>query len=543
MLASAQLALDDSRNLDALELIGQARALGPSASAALLQARVELALGVDARADASAAEAEKLLPGLCDAMALRADLAARRDAIADGNAMFDALEGCANTAPRQAEHLKSRGDVPGAIARFERLLSDDESHVPTVTVLAALYLSQRRFDDAVKLIDRTRLVWPRSAALLKILGDVQERAGRPKEALEARDAALAIDGADLSLRRIVERARTGKELLADQAISTDEALKAYQAAPGDEDAPGAYVLDAAAVRVYPDGSMIDRIHIIQKALDQSGLQDLAEVEVPQGAYILKMRTIKADGSILEPESIEGKDTISLPGVQPGDFVEYEYLMAHPTRGPAQPGFVASSFYFQIARQPNNWSTYKVFAPKGSGMKVDAHNMDSPPPRVVGDEEAYIHEERRVAPYIPEPNGPPSGNEWLPFVSVGAGQTGNDGVVTAYADSFIDLGQVTLEVKRFAQGAVAGKTGRDIATTYYSAVMQKLSGPRCRAAVVGCSGGGTRQRQPVDAAVRGLQGARFSGAGRGGEHVQRRPRGLRFPQRGAAAVPVSARAAG
>src|SRR5262249_52787576 len=125
--------------------------------------------------------------------------------------------------------------------------------------------------------------------------------------------------------------------------------------------------------------------------------------------------------------------------------------------------------------PNNWSTYVVVTPKGSGMKVDAHNMDVPPPTVSGDQEVFFHEERRVPPYIPEPNGPPTGNEWLPFVSIGAGQTGNEGVVAAYADAFIDLGSVTTEVERFAREAAGIKVGRDAVAAVYAAVMQRLSG--------------------------------------------------------------------
>ncbi|MBX7099334.1 MAG: hypothetical protein K1X89_16595, partial [Myxococcaceae bacterium] len=294
-------------------------------------------------------------------------------------------------------------------------------------------------------------------------------------ALAAREAALALDGGNLQLRRRVERARTGRELLTERAISTEEALKAYAAAPGDEDVPAAYLLDAAAVRAYADGSQVDRIHIIQKALDQSGVADIAEVQLPQGAEVLTLRTLKADGSTLEPENIDGKETVSLPGVQVGDAVEYEYLLAHPPRGPGQPGFTASNFYFQIARQPNNWSTYTVVAPKGSGLKVDAHHVTVAPVAVEGDEEVFHHEERRVPPYLPEPESPPSGNEYLPWVSVGAGTLGNDGVVTAYADAFLEQGRLTTEVRRFAQEAAAGAQGLDAVRAVYTAVMVRLAG--------------------------------------------------------------------
>jgi len=477
LIDSAQLALDDGRAIDALEILGQARAVTKTVPAALLmlEARAQLALGVDAQAGLTAKQALAALDGFCDALILIYDLAVRRDAVSEQAQALERLESCPNSIGREAEAARSRGHVELAVKLYEELLASDLTHLPVATSLANLYVSQRKFDEARKLLQRQTKLWPRNALLYRQLADVYEHEGKAKEALAMRERSLALDGGDLPTHRTVERMRSGKELLDKYAISTEEALKAYAAAPGDEDAPGAFVLDAAAVKVFPDGSQVDRIHIIQKALDQSGIQDLAEVDVPSGAYVLKMRTLKADGRVMEPESIEGKDSVSLPGVEVGDFVEYEYLLAHGTRGPAQPGFTSSSFYFQIARQPNNWSTYTVVAPKGAGMKVDAHNMKAPQPKVEGDLEVFFHEERRVPPYIPEPSGPPSGNEWLPYVTVGAGQTGNEGVVAAYADAFIDQGQVTQEVVAFAREAAKDKKGREAVAAVHAAVMHKLSG--------------------------------------------------------------------
>src|SRR5262249_54266877 len=230
-------------------------------------------------------------------------------------------------------------------------------------------IAQKRFDAASQLLGTEQALWPRHAGLARQLGDVFEFWGKRAEAVTAREQALAIDGGDLTLRRALERARTGKEPLADYTIDTKTALAAYEGQRGAEDAAGAYVLDMAAIRVYPDGSMLDRIHIIQKILDQAGISELAEVSIPAGAQILTLRTLKPDGSSLEPESIEGKDTVSMPGVQVGDYVEYEFLEAHSPRGPGEPGFTAANFYFQIARMPNNWSTYAVIAPKGMNLSV------------------------------------------------------------------------------------------------------------------------------------------------------------------------------
>ncbi len=478
MLLGAALALEDSRLPEATELVKRARAAHspPSYLLPLLQARIELALGIDAQAEQSALEALKLQPGLCEADGLRYDLARRRDAVALADQLVGTLARCPGALARAAEHAKGRGQLKEAAERFGQLVERDSSNAGAATSLSQVLVALKRYPEAVEVLKKLLTIWPRSAVIYKRLGDVQEMMGDKAAALKTREQALLLDGGDLPLRRAVERARTGKELLADYAIDGKAAISAYEQTHADEEATGAYVLDAAAIQAFPDGSMVDRIHIIQKALDQSGISELAEVSLPQGAQVLSLRTVKPDGTVLEPESFEGKETISLPGVQVGDYVEYEYLQAHPPRGLAQPGFTASAFYYQIARLPNSWSTYTVIAPKGAGMGVDAHNLPpSEQVRVEKDREVFFHEERRVPPYIPEPDSPPSGNEYLPFVSVGAGATGNDGLISAYGDAYLDRGQLTFEVEQFARGAVGDKKGLDAVRALYAAVMEKLSG--------------------------------------------------------------------
>ena len=476
-LASARLVLDDGRPLDALEQVKLARAMDPNPGAPVyaLEARVELALGLAAAAVATARRATEAIAGYCDASLLEYDVARRRDAIADADALLERTSQCAGYLSRAAEHFRARGRTEEAQKMYAELLRQDETQAAAAISLSGLLAARRHYDEAVAVLTKLRVAWPRSSQLLKALGDIEEQAGAPKEALAAREAALALEGGDLALRRQVERAKTGKELLDEEAVSTEAAIASYEAAPGSEDATSGFVLDFAAIQAYPDGSMVDRIHIIQKALDQQGVEEVAEVQIPQDAVVLTLRTLKPDGRRLEPESIEGKDGVSLPGVQVGDMVEYEFLQAHAPRGPGQPGFTASNFYFQIARQPNARSTYVVKAPKGTGLKVDAHNVKAPAPKVEGDQEVFRHEERKVPPYIPEPGGPPSGNEWLPFVAVGAGQEGSDGVFKTYADAYLDRGLVTHEVKRFALAAAGTTTGIERVRAVYSAVMDKLSG--------------------------------------------------------------------
>jgi len=477
LLLRAELALGDSQPTVAQEALKNALELtGPeNAPLQMLRARAAIALAVDAQAEEALAAALKAQPKHCDALSLRYSLARRRDASTLMDQLVSDFTGCPGARSRAAEHARQRGDTATAVKLYEDLLARDPGTVSTGLTLANLYVSLRRYDVAAATLKALISLWPRAAVFYKRLADVREYAGAPAEALALREQALSIDGSDLSLRRAVARAKTGKELLQDYAIDGKAAIAAYEKNQPEENAAATYVLDAAAVQVFPDGSLVNRIHTVQKALGQNGIDDIAEVNLPTNAQVLALRTIKADGTVLEPETIEGKDNISLPGVNVGDYVEVEYLLAETGRGPALPGFVASPFYFKVANMPNNWARYTVVAPKGMGLRVDAHGLKVAPPEVKGDVEIFHHEARQVPPHIPEPEAPWSSNEYLPFVVVGAGTTGFDRLAMWYGDAFHERFRRNAEIEEFARKVAAGKTGLEVVKALHSAIAKRIPG--------------------------------------------------------------------
>lgn len=477
LLLRAELQLGDSQAAAAQETLKSALELaGPeSVPVQMLRARAAIALEVDAEAEEALSAALKAQPKLCDALSLRYSLARKRDAAALMDQLVTDFTGCPGARARAAEHARQRGDTAASVKLYEEMLARDPGSVSTALTLASLYVSQRRYDEATRTLTDLMTLWPRSAYLYKRLADVREYAGAQAEALALREKALTLDGSDLALQRAVVRAKTGKELLQDYAIDGKQAIAEYEKSPGEQSAAATYVLDAAAVQVFPDGSVANRIHTLQKALEQNGIEDIAEVTIPAGAQVLALRTIKADGTVLEPENIEGKDNISLPGVNVGDYVEVEYLLAEGGRGPMQEGFVASPFYFQIANMTNNWTTYTVVAPKGTNMKVDAHKVKVNPPQTKGDVEIFTHEARRVPPWIAEPESPWSSNEYLPFVIVGSGNTGQDKLAAMWADTFIDRYKRSADIEAFAKKATEGKTGLEAVKALHSAIMKRIPG--------------------------------------------------------------------
>ncbi|HZJ55096.1 MAG TPA: hypothetical protein VFD38_13225, partial [Myxococcaceae bacterium] len=319
LVARGFLAVNDQRVDQAVGLASRARAAhSPVGTPVLsLESRIALAQGVDAQADTLARQSLEQISGLCEALLVRYDVARRRDAIATTDSLLDAISTCPGEQLRRVNHWKTRGKIDRALTELRRLRARQPGDVSLGTQEADLLVALRRTDEATQVLRALTVLRPRDPSLWKRLGDTLALGKHDAEAIAAREQALSLDGSDLSLRRTVERSRTGKEILADFSIDGRKALKAFDARGSNVEGSSVLVVDAAATRAFADGSMVDRVHTVEKVLDQSAVARVAEVQVPQGAQVLALRTLKADGSVLEPESLD-KDTVSLPGVGVGD---------------------------------------------------------------------------------------------------------------------------------------------------------------------------------------------------------------------------------
>jgi hypothetical protein len=86
----------------------------------------------------------------------------------------------------------------------------------------------------------------------------------------------------------------------------------------------ARVLDYSSLWIHPDGSSRMLEHELIPIQSQEAITKLAEQRVPAG-LLLRMRVIKKDGTILEPEFVEGKKTVTMPHLEIGDYIETENI--------------------------------------------------------------------------------------------------------------------------------------------------------------------------------------------------------------------------
>jgi len=476
-LTAAALERDSERYDDAAQDLDKAestareekRPLPPRLLAA--RARLLDARGNTAGARLLAEESLRAAPGRCDTLQLLADLSRRNGSIAAQQRAAEALLPCEGGLPTLAQSLRDRGQL----ARAEELLKLSAALRPAVPSrleqLAELQVSRTELPAAVASARQAVALSPRSPEPLRRLAGILELEGESKAATESRKAALRLGPGDLGVRQQVALDE-GVRLM---AWTDRDALALVRKPDGSQVPPGASavrMLDYGAAQIFDDAGGVERVHTLVRVLDKKGVSRFGEAQLPADAQLLQLRTLKADGRILEPETIPEKEAVSLPGLEPGDAVETDYLRGLAPRGPEMPGFTLGSFYFRDDETPMIESTYEVRAP--SAFEIDAHHLQLPNDAVTRDGEdlRFRTTARNVAPLQPEPHSPGEA-ELMPWVQVGSGATQRE-LVRSIADWALLRARPASTTSELGRRA-SGRTARETVATIYAAVAEAVRG--------------------------------------------------------------------
>ncbi|HEU4384498.1 MAG TPA: hypothetical protein VFR85_13510 [Anaeromyxobacteraceae bacterium] len=426
--------------------------------------------------------AEKLLeaaPGDCQAREALQDLSARRQALAREDQLARELAECPGGRERLAEHLRRRGEAAAALEIWRRLAGAAPARLEPGFALARALSAGGDPAAGAREVEAMERLWPREPRLPRRRAELLELAGDRAGARAARERALSLDGADLSLRRALAL-EDGTEVLASMAQDGRAAALAWKASRFRPATSSLMVLDAMAVEAHPDGAWTERVHQVIHLNDPRGVERWGEVSVPAGAEVVSLRSLKPDGRVLEPEEGGGgKTSASLSGLEPGDLVEVEWLRAHRAQGAAIPGFAVDPFFFRVEDVPLFRSTLAVAAPGGAGLEVDAHHMPAPAPRREGSREEVRLEAREVEALVSEP-GDPGVTEYLPFVQVGAG-AGLEAMQLAIAEGLLDKTRASLEIRELAAsvarppGGASRPAGEALLRAAYDRVAELVEG--------------------------------------------------------------------
>lgn len=225
-----------------------------------------------------------------------------------------------------------------------------------------------------------------------------------------RDAIELVDGiTELSPYRI-----DGKKVIAE-----------YERQKPDMPGTAARVLDYSTIWIHPDASARMLEHEILHIQSREGIQEQAE-QRPRG-LLLKIRTIKKDGRVLEPEIVSGKETITMPHLEIGDYIETETITT--MRGDGQGGqrFEGPRWFFREEKIPYFRSEFITISPKN--RKLDIETGGPVPRPEVSESGALVIHRWRVdkSPALPEEPASAPIQEFLPNVRIGWGQSLKDTV--------------------------------------------------------------------------------------------------------------------
>lgn len=413
---------------------------------ALLRHRVLRARGWLREAEAALDRARALGPAACEPLL---SLASLRREFHDARGALEAaraLAACNPYSDRLVDELRGAGLLAEAEAELRRLLRlepDDEEHR---AALAEVLIAQggqggaqagaqagqageERLREAQGILAALAARFPRTASYrVKLAGALLDLKRRP-EAEAALRAGLAAYPESQELHKAL-LSFGAAPLLSPYRVDGRAAIAAYKADPvasGREDA-AAIVLDRTVTRVLPGGARLTLTHNIIHVLTKDGADKFGEVQIPEGAEVLTLRTVKADGGTREPEDIAEKDSVSAPDLEIGDYVEFEYIDRDPAPPAFPGGFAADRFYFASGDAPLFRTEYVLVAPADMALQLDLRGPPGdadtrPQARREGDLQVLVWARKKVPRLQPEP---PQAEgllaEWIPSVRPGAGLT-------------------------------------------------------------------------------------------------------------------------
>ena len=181
----------------------------------------------------------------------------------------------------------------------------------------------------------------------------------------------------------------------------------------------ARLLDYVTLWVEPDGSARMLEHEIIRVQSREGIEQHVEQQVPRG-IVLRMRTIKKDGTVYEPESIAAKPTVTMPHLEVGDYIETESIWLLPGDGQGGRAFLSPRWMFREQNVSYHLSEFVVVSPRNRPLAIETTGR-VPAPEVENNGALVVRRWRVTdSTALPEePLAAPS-EEYLPSVRVGWG---------------------------------------------------------------------------------------------------------------------------
>jgi tetratricopeptide (TPR) repeat protein len=345
-----------------------------------------------------------------------------------------------------------RADYKAALAELKRLGERRPDRKDIAERLYDVLVRAGNQGETLKKLEAAIEKSPKEEEPRLSLADAHYAAGNRRALVQAIVDALAHGAPTGRLEAAIDLVDGATEL-EPYRMNSEAVISEYERSGLELDGTAARVLDYAAVWVHTDGSSRMLEHEIVRVQSAEAITDMAEEPIRQGIY-LKLRVVKKDGRVLEPELVSGKPTVTMPHLEVGDYIETERIESMPGDGRRGQRFIGPRWFFREENVAYARSEFVVISPKDRPLQIETHN-DVPKP-VVEEKNDLVIRRFRVdrSPAAPvEPFSAPI-VEFLPSVQIGWGLS-LDATLRAMSDAADALTPEDPRIVRIAERIVKG----------------------------------------------------------------------------------------
>ena len=310
-----------------------------------------------------------------------------------------------------------RRDYKAAIEELKKLGARRKDRRDIALRIADLLVRAGQNSETIEKLERAQAKSPEDASARLALADARFATGDAQAVRKAIVDAIHA-GADPSALRDAAELLDGMTELAPYRIDGKKVIAQYEASGQTMPGTAARVLDYSALWVHPDGSARMLEHEIICVQSREAIQELAEQRLR--GLALKVRTIKHDGTVFEPEIVPGKPTVTMPHLEVGDYIETEMIVNLRGDGRGGRSFEGPRWLFREEKVPYWRSEFIVVSPRSRPLDIETGGPVPKP--TVTESGALVIRDWRVdkSPALPEEPGSAPISEFLPNVRIGWG---------------------------------------------------------------------------------------------------------------------------
>lgn len=301
---------------------------------------------------------------------------AREDLLADSieiyqrigatTALHTALEEAARRDPDDddwPDRLSGEGRVEAALAAWDRLLALRPTNLYAALSRARLLIDAGQVDTALTQLDALSRQYPYEGLVQYRRAGALTLLGRDAEADAALKRVLDLEPQRIELRDTLIR-RGQRDPLAPYL---EDATKIIETAPPPDDGvDSALLADISVVEIDAQGGQTELYQGVHKVYTRAGVEREGELQTLPNARIEALRLHKTDGRIVDVEP--NHRPLNLPGLEPGDAIEYVWRRYTPSLGPI-PGALDNATIWLFQNDDRSYALSRYVVVHDDTLKV------------------------------------------------------------------------------------------------------------------------------------------------------------------------------